>query len=173
MMERLTVKWTDKVYDALDPVDILDNEYSKTNYNKLLTKLGEYEDLEERLNGVSVKQVVDGFIKTVENQTNEEYEHGRILTNAEADKWNEYKRLEEQGLLLRLPCRVGTSVYMIGQDCGGDALYCRRGDCEGCSDLYNFVEESKFEAYMLEDIGNTVFLTQEEAEQKLKEMEND
>ena len=47
MMERLTVKWTDKVYDTLDPVDILDNEYSKANYNKLLTKLGEYEDFEE------------------------------------------------------------------------------------------------------------------------------
>ena len=105
-MERLTVKWTDKVYDTLDPVDILDNEYSKTNYNKLLTKLGEYEDLEEKLNGVSVKQVVDGFIKTVENQTNEEYERGRILTNAEADNWNEYKQLDEQGLLLRLPVPV-------------------------------------------------------------------
>ena len=66
-------------------------------------KLKEYEDLEEKLNGVSVKQVVDGFIKTVENHTNEEYNRGRILTNAEADKWYKYKQLDEQGLLLRLP----------------------------------------------------------------------
>lgn len=47
-MERLTVKWTDKVYDTFDPVDVVDNEYSKANYNKILTKLGEYEDLEEQ-----------------------------------------------------------------------------------------------------------------------------
>ena len=85
----------------------------------------------------------------------------------------EYKQLEEQGLLLRLPCKVGTSVYMVAQDCGGDTLDCMRGDCEGCPYLYSFVEENKFETYMCDDIGKTVFLTQEEAEQKLKEMESD
>lgn len=47
-MERLTAKWTDKVYDTFGTVDIVDNEYSKANYNKILTKLGEYEDLEEQ-----------------------------------------------------------------------------------------------------------------------------
>ena len=123
-MDRLTVKWKDKVYDTLDQVDILDNEYSKINYNKLLTKLAEYEDL------------------------------------------------DEQGLLLRLPFKVGTSVYMVAQDCGGDTLDCMRGDCECCPYLYSFVEENKFEAYMCDDIGKTVFLTQSEAEQKLKEMES-
>ena len=84
-----------------------------------------------------------------------------------------YEDLEEQGLLLRLPCKVGTSVYMVAQDCGGDTLDCMRGDCEGCPYLYSFVEENKFETYMCDDIGKTVFLTQEEAEQKLKEMESD
>ena len=85
----------------------------------------------------------------------------------------EYEDAEEQGLLLRLPCKIGASVYMVAQDCGGDTLYCRRGDCEGCPDLYEFVEENKFEAYMCDDIGKTVFLTQAEAEQNLKEMERD
>lgn len=47
-MERLTVNWVDKVYDTFDPVDVVDNEYSKANYNKILTKLGDYEDLEEQ-----------------------------------------------------------------------------------------------------------------------------
>ena len=88
-------------------------------------------------------------------------------------KLAEYEDLEKQGLLLRLPCKVGTSVYMVGQDCGGDTLDCRRGDCEGCPYLYSFVEENKFDAYMLENIGKTVFLTKAEAEQKLKEMESD
>ena len=95
-------------------------------------------------------------------------------------KWNkkvqeklwEYENAEEQGLLLRLPCKVGTSVYMVAQDCGGDTLDCMRGDCEGCPYLYSFVEENKFEAYMCDDIGKTVFLTKVEAEQKLKKMES-
>ena len=90
-----------------------------------------------------------------------------------ADKLAEYEDLEEQGLLLRLPCKIGTSVYMVAQDCGGDTLDCMRGDCEGCPYLYSFVEENKFEAYMCDDIGKTVFITQAEAEQKLKEMESD
>ena len=89
------------------------------------------------------------------------------------EKLREYEDLDEQGLLLRLPCKVGTSVYMVAQDCGGDTLDCMRGDCECCPYLYSFVEENKFEAYMCDDIGKTIFLTQAEAEQKLKEMESD
>ena len=80
-----------------------------------------------------------------------------------------YEDLEEQGLLMRLPCKIGASVYMVAQDCGGDTLDCRRGDCEGCPYLYSFVEENSFDSYMCDDIGKTVFLTKEEAEKKLKE----
>lgn len=47
-MERMTVKWKLKLYDVLDPIDIVDNEYSKINYEKMLVKLGEYEDAEEQ-----------------------------------------------------------------------------------------------------------------------------
>ena len=133
-MERLTVKWTDKVYDTLDTVDILDNEYSKINYNKLLTKLGEYEDL------------------------------------------------EEQGLLLRLPCKVGDTIYRVNAGAKEPVIKMRvlqvhykqlhkdriiiRIDAINDNDM----GES---CYLLDDIGKTVFLTQDEAEQKLKEMEND
>ena len=89
------------------------------------------------------------------------------------NKLAEYEDLEEQGLLFRLPCKVGTSVYMVAQDCGGDTLDCMRGDCECCPYLYSFVEENTFEVYMCDEVGKTVFLTKAEAEQKLKEMESD
>ena len=89
------------------------------------------------------------------------------------ERLKEYEDLEEQGLLLRLPCKLGTSVYMVAQDCGGDTLDCMRGDCEGCPYLYSFVEENTFEVYLCDEVGKTVFLTQEEAEQKLKKMESD
>ena len=84
-------------------------------------------------------------------------------------KLADYEDLEEQGLLMRLPCKIGASVYMVAQDCGGDTLDCRRGDCEGCPYLYSFVEENSFDSYMCDDIGKTVFLTKEEAEEKLRE----
>ena len=104
-------------------------------------------------------------------ESNQFWEHYQV--RAWLKELKQYKNLEEQGLLLRLPCKVGTSVYMVAQDCGGDTLDCMRGDCEGCPYLYSFVEENKFEAYMCDDISKTVFLTKAEAEQKLKEMESD
>lgn len=168
---------------------ITDNDETRRNGRKesAYKKLAKYEDLEERLNGVSVKQVVDGFIKTVENQTNEEYEHGRILTNEEADEWNEYKQLDEQGLLLRLPCKAGDMVYLICSRYSECSKYKERLDeynCQGCEEdecdshkeYYIHINHSVSIGWIvrnLNDFGKTVFITQAEAEQKLKEMESD
>ena len=85
------------------------------------------------------------------------------------DKLADYEDAEEQGLLLRLPVAIGTPVYMIGEDCGGDTLDCRRGECDCCPYLHSFVEQNAFDSYMVDDIGKTVFLTKEEAEMKLAE----
>lgn len=84
-----------------------------------------------------------------------------------------YKDAEEQGLLLRLPCKVGTPVYMVATDCGGDTLDCRRGECEGCPYLYSFVEKNSFDTYMVDDVGKSVFLTKEEAEAALEKMKGE
>lgn len=73
----------------------------------------------------------------------------------------EYEDLEEQGLLLRLPCKVGDTVYSV-------RTY-------GRSDITKKVmwriEEIPFMLVWLDDIGKTVFLTKKEAEAKLREME--
>ena len=112
---------------------------------------------------------VEGIVNLFNNQRT------IIATQHEAlaEKSKELRALkdaEEQGLILHLPCKVGTPVYMIASDCGGDTLDCRYRDCEGCSYLYSFVEENKFDTYMVDDIGKTVFLTKEEAEQALQKM---
>lgn len=131
----------------------------------VIEKLAEYEDFEE----IFREKMTDAACEFLKDKE----EFGKWLDRNKwiAKKCDEYARAEEQGLLLRLPCKVGTSVYMVAQDCGGDTLNCMRGNCEGCPYLYSFVEENKFEAYMCDDIGKTVFLTQAKAEQKLKEME--
>ena len=75
------------------------------------------------------------------------------------EKLAEYEDLEEQGLLLRLPCKVGDTVYHVVQG--------------------RIVEVSNVDLFFLllsvveNRFNNSVFLTQEEAEKKLKEMESD
>lgn len=88
-------------------------------------------------------------------------------------KLADYEDLEEQGFLLRLPCKLGDTIYSIAND---GKIYPVKATrevrivngvlhiiCESCrySDLVSY-----------DDIGKTIFLTKSEAEQKLKEMEN-
>ena len=46
-MERLTV-YTLGGYESINPVDLCLDEYSDINFERILDKLGEYEDLEEQ-----------------------------------------------------------------------------------------------------------------------------
>lgn len=72
----------------------------------------------------------------------------------------EYEDLDEQGKLIRLPCRLGDTVYRVFRQ--RDSFDDRE---------YNIITASTFRLDMLENIGKTVFLTREAAEAKLREME--
>lgn len=77
------------------------------------------------------------------------------------EKLKEYEDLEEQGLLLRLPCKAGDIVYkIVNQRDNYDDI------------VYQIVSAAIFELSMIDKIGKTVFLTKAEAEQKLKEIQN-
>ena len=78
------------------------------------------------------------------------------------EKLREYEDLEEQDLLLKLPCKVGDIVYMIIN---------QRDNYDDT--IYKIVSATSFGLSMIDNIGKTVFLTKEEAEHKLKEMESD
>ena len=85
----------------------------------------------------------------------------------------EYEDLEEQGLLLRLPCPIGTTVY--NTTWWDDATEKMKVDEKT---FYRTVHKHKvskstFSLLDIYDFGKTVFLTKAEAKQKLKEMEND
>jgi len=78
---------------------------------------------------------------------------------------------EEEGILIRLPCSVGTVVYEIG---GG---YVRKlvVDAFKVTDLGILVslsEDTKFyfSGWVVLNIGKTMFFTRQEAEKALKEM---
>lgn len=100
-----------------------------------------------------------------------------------ATKLKEYEDLEEQGLLLRLPCKVGDTLYKIIVD---KYTKCSLHDkefslnCEYCEEkcdskaIYVIKDFIVFDIneiiFYMKSIGKTVFLTKSEAEAKLKEL---
>ena len=87
----------------------------------------------------------------------------------------EYKDLEEQGLLVRLPCKVGDTVYvptrnfiselritLISVDTSDGAMY--------FSWMLNAGIYPNLDGFSGYELGKTVFLIREEAEKKLEEM---
>lgn len=96
-------------------------------------------------------------------------------------KLADYEDLEEQGLLVRLPCKVGDTVYRV--DAGAKQPIIPMTVSEIHFLCYKNERAVRFDAigkedmgescYRLEDIGRIVFLTHEEAEKKLEESQND
>lgn len=89
-----------------------------------------------------------------------------------------YEDAEKQGLLLRLPCKVGDTVYAIGFNNNRPFVYeaiILSILLIGKEIVFNVkVYEFKINLQLKNSMfGRTVFLTQAEAEQKLKEMESD
>ena len=85
----------------------------------------------------------------------------------------EYEDLEEQGLLLRLPCKVGDTVYTIRYGEENDFVVVETKIIEIRQNVNGIFFEPLIsrKAYKIDDFGKEVFLTRAEAEQKLKEME--
>lgn len=92
----------------------------------------------------------------------------------------EYKGKDEKGLLFHLPVPLYTFVYLVG---------CKCGDCcdlgvDTCGaeqlDIYCCFEGGKYEIresvmllHMMNDFGKRIFLTKEEAENKMKELQDE
>ena len=83
-----------------------------------------------------------------------------------------YKVAEEQGLLLKLPCAIGTTVYAVVRECEGDSFECYH-TCDTCTWSDTHIKEVIFDIEYIGDVGNWMFLTKEEAEQALAEMKGE
>ncbi len=96
------------------------------------------------------------------------------LANCE-QRLKHYEDLEEQGLLLKLPCKVGNTVYKIFMNCPNNFKpeYCKdhEGSCEKCNHRVPIIISGTFSFQNIKDFGKTVFLTQAEAEEALKRLE--
>ena len=101
--------------------------------------------------------------------------------NKLAEKIGAYEDAEEQGLLLRLPCKVGDTVYLIAHitcenrkkplKCVIDEFTIDNSNCYAvlnASAMYYAMR--RFKAINIREFGLTIFLTQEEAEKALADM---
>ena len=94
------------------------------------------------------------------------------------EKLAEYEDLEEQGLLLRFPCKIGSTLYQpIHSSINEYKVIGLCFDIHHNKWMYEVAYETGFEWHKtvcdFNYIGKTVFLTKAEAEQKLKEMESE
>jgi hypothetical protein len=115
----------------------------------------------------------------MERLTNSDKEIPTLVNNAEYwlkvyFKLKDYEDAEEQGLLLRLPCKVGDNIYIIKPYGIEEASITGISEADDidcfCFEIY--IDPDCHEIIALEEFNDTWFLTKEEAEAKLKEMES-
>ncbi len=103
-----------------------------------------------------------------------------VLQNV-LDKLEAYEDAEEQGLLLRLPCKVGDTLYRVNKGAKEPVIMMRviqlyikqihKDRTVMRIDVINDADMGEESCYFPCEIGERIFLTREEAEAKLAEME--
>lgn len=99
------------------------------------------------------------------------------LLSEACKKLAEYEQLEEQGLLVRLPCKIGTEVFCFFP---GDSHYtkCQMKKIEIRPSIFGNIcyfaepvgQRGRCCRYFDYEFGKFLFLTREEVEKKLEEM---
>ena len=102
----------------------------------------------------------------------EDWENCKTIDDV-IDKLADYEDLEEQGRLVKLPCKIGTEVYDITWWDNVQEKVKVDGKTFYRTVHKHKVSKSTFSLLDVKDFGKTVFRTKEEAKQKLKEMEGD
>lgn len=95
-------------------------------------------------------------------------------------KLKDYEDAEEQGLLLRLPCKIGDTLYRVNKGAKEPVimmriiqLYIKQIHKDRTVMRIDAINDADMgeSCYLPCDIGERIFLTRAEAEAKLKEME--
>ena len=98
------------------------------------------------------------------------------------DRLKEYKQLEEQGLLLKLPCKVGTTLFFLKSNEHADrptkSIIYETNQWKYCVDeLGGYISMYSipigFHGNYRHVLGKTVFLTEQEAQSALEKMKGE
>lgn len=92
-----------------------------------------------------------------------------------ANRLAEYEDMEEQGLLVRLPCKLGDTVYRVIGNCTFPGDCGTKRMCKGCEYRILYIEEDVFYPGLLTDSGklSSRYYTSREAAEKALEGNNE
>lgn len=120
---------------------------------------------------------IDGHIHTIECEDLEPVRAHAYLSGKVIDKLAEYEEAEEQGLLLKLPCKVGDKVFVVVDRFEVHPFVIHSIDITKYGNilLLLYKGEDRTLKYWrirtpMKHIQEFIFMTQEEAEAKLEEM---
>ena len=98
----------------------------------------------------------------------EDWENCKTIDDV-IDKLAEYEDLEEQGRLIKLPCKVGDTLYRLVPNLYREYVEIKIAQFVINKNGIYFITD-KGVSWSADKIGKTVFLTKSEAEAKLKEL---
>lgn len=135
------------------------------------------ERLTRRLNNNKIVAIKGDSCNYSANSFDCQLSEGRKRLKTALEKLADYEALEEQGLLVRLPCKVGTEVFCYFP---GDSHYtkCQIKKIEICQSIFGNIcyfaesvaQRGRCCRYYDNEFGKFLFLTREEAEKKLEEL---
>lgn len=102
------------------------------------------------------------------------FKHLKMSKAEMAKEIRAWRNAEEQGLLARLPCKVGDIMFRINKGAKNPVIELTVTQIDITTRSYNLevIDRECGELMCFKsDIGRTIFLTREEAEKKLEEME--
>lgn len=140
-------------------------------------------NIDETINGWTFEETIKTAESLMELEKNmSKYDvirHLRDFAEKYREQSKEYQQLEEQGRLLKLPCKVGDKIFLdfagFGKDIDKFTVKDFHLDCfkDGETILFcNYESNDRTLSGQIDvmEFGKTVFLTKSEAEAKLKEL---
>ena len=123
------------------------------------------------VNTVLIRECGDKLCKNICDDI--EYDCSKCELEKALEKLCDYEDLEKQGLLVRLPCKVGDTVYVPTRNFISELrIIMVSVDMHGT--YFRWMLNSgiypNLDGFSRSKLGKTVFLTREEAEKKLEEM---
>lgn len=133
----------------------------------------------DRKTGMYEKTCDVKYLETavMSNGIKEYWEHKQVAEYLR--KLKDYEALEEQGRLIKLPCKVGDKIFLdfagFGKDVDKFTVKDFHLDCFKNGETILFCDYESNDRTLsgqidVMEFGNTVFLTKSEAEAKLKEL---
>ena len=143
---------------------------------KIADTLAKFEDLQDMI-GIPYEKLAELCKEEIPDECKNPSKT-IILTDDSVDEWHQYKTDKEQGLLLRLPCKVGSTLYQpISNRINEYKVIGLCFDITRNEWMYEVAYQIGLEWHKttcdFDCINKTVFLTKEEAEQALAKMKGE